>query len=296
MPRAWLLLLIVFAATGCGNSYRHYGGEYPKNLPRIVISLSPSATEIIAFDGHPGQLHGRTEACNFPINISQTVPVYGGVKPNYEKLMRAKPDVVVYDAKLYSPADISKLEETIGKNKLFGFNANTIDDFEFQLRKLGVMIASPMPISKYIDKIDRERSTAKSMSPAVHPKMAVMTGTLAAGTKSFLADVMRSVGAEPVGPDADRFVQMDPETLIQANPDIVVLAADLNRLTDLTARRKVAAAAQAAFLADPRYRSIGAAVKQRVFVMDGDILLRQGSRVDTLIQNFAKVVQSSVPR
>ena len=92
------------------------------------------------------------------------------------------------------------------------------------------------------------------------------------GVNSFQADVVRAAAAEPVGPDADRFVPLSAETLVQMNPDVIFVTGNAE-----------------AILNDPRFKTVAAVQKGNVAVVKPDILLRRGWRVDKLIlamQNY----------
>jgi iron complex transport system substrate-binding protein len=284
MPRAWLLLLLIFIG-GCGEKLQQVGGQLRRPVSSIV-SLSPSTTEIIAHVD-TNALKGRTASCNYPDYV-KGMPVFAGVKPDYEKLALAKPDLVVYDANLYSPADDAKLQSL--HIRTYRIHATTVDEFESQLRGLGDAIGMPREVSEYIDKVESERNTALSQAPGSKPKVAIFTGNLIAGTKSFAADVVRTCGGEPVGPDADRFVANNPESLIQENPDLIILATDISGLKDSGKKRDAMMKVANTFAADPRYKSITAIKSGNVAPMDADVLLRQGYRVDLFIRSVAELI------
>lgn len=290
MLRAWLLvpLLLAVALVGCAPKLQKFGGQPPKTVPMNVVSLSPSTTEILAPNGQEMQLRGRTAYCNYPSYVSG-MPVYGGVKPDYEKLKAAHPDLIVLDDSLYSSADIAKLKE-LGF-PVFEMHAHTVAEFEQQLRELSAAIVSTLKISQYIDKINSETNTARTTISKNPPKVAALSGSLIAGTKGFLADVIRQSGGEPAGPDADRFVENNPETLIQSNPDVILCAVDVAKYgTDKGQASAAATQAVEKIMADPRYKNLKAVTTKRVFPVDADVMLRAGGRVDLLIHAVAALV------
>jgi iron complex transport system substrate-binding protein len=267
------------------------GGHPPANFPMKRISLSPSTTEILSMEAAPELLVGRTASCNFPPSVVR-LPVYATVKPDFEALKAASPDLVVLDAALYSSADISKLEQTVGKDKIFQFNAKTIDEFENELRVLGGILGSSLNMSKYIDKINHARSVGMGSAANPPAKVAVIAGTLIAGTKGFISDAIKASGGQTVGPDADRFVTINPEVLIQSDPDLVILAVDISGQKTDAEKTAAVSAARNKLLSDPRYRSIKAIKNRLVIGMDADILDRQGARVDVMINDLTQAIGS----
>jgi len=288
MPRAWLSLpLVLLVLAGCGRRLQQLGG-YPKIRPRNEISLSPSTTEILATDGDFNALKGRTSSCDYPAMV-RGLPVYANVQPDFEAITKAAPDLVVFDDSLYSPTVIAKIKQVVGENKVFEFHATTIAAFEDQLRQLGAVLSRPIDFSQYIDKIESEREAAKSSAPSTVPKIAVVSGTYIAGTKSFVADVLRLAGGEPSGPDSDRFVPMNPEALLQSNPDMVILATQES--TDSNdPKANVAGLLKAAneFASDPRFKALKAVKGNQIYPLDATLVLREGSRVDELISDISQ--------
>jgi iron complex transport system substrate-binding protein len=292
MPRAWLLLLFALLLAGCQPEVVALGGkEY--SPPAYVVSLSPSTTEVVASNGNTGQLRGRTKYCNYPPYLSKLpeVRTYGAVKPDYEKLAGDKPNLIVYEKSLYSDAEIAKIK-SLGI-PVFEFHSNTLDEFILQLKELGDTLNSPLNMSQYIDRINAERRLAASKAPKIAPKVAALSGSMMNGTKTFVADVIRVSGGEPVGPDVNRFVELNPEALIQADPDIILLSVDIAALSENRDKQsQVATAAVEKFRADPRFKGLKAVKDNTVFPVDGDVMLRQGARVEYLITAISQVVQT----
>jgi iron complex transport system substrate-binding protein len=292
MPRAWLLLFLGLLLAGCQPKITSVGGK-TYSPPQYVVSLSPSTTEILATNGNNGQLRGRTQYCNYPsyITTSPEIKVYGAVKPDYEKITGDKPSLIVYEKALYSDAEVAKLK-SLGI-QVFEFHSKTIDEYITQLKEFGDVLGSALTMSSYVDKINSERRLAITRAPANHPKIAAVSGSMINGTKTFLSEVIRTAGGEPAGPDADRFVQMNPEALIQSNPDIIFLTVDIAPFAqDKPKQTKISLEAVNKFLADARYKGIKAVKTRAVFPVDADVMLRQGTRVDALIAGVSQVVQN----
>lgn len=278
MRRALLFALacLSLAVVGCTDNRIEVGGKNTTVIVRSIVSLSPSTTELASSYASRSQLVGRTAACNNPPTL-QNVPIMAQVKPDYEKIASAKPDLVVYDAGLYNSADEEKLKQ-LGL-RLFVFRANTVDGFIDELFEFGKLTRSETSASEYVDKIEQARALAKADPIAPKPTVLVMlpptggTDPMVAGTKSFVADVVRSVTAEPVGPDSERFEVASAETLMRFNPDKIVIGATQQNAAGIVNQ----------FLADPRFKGLKAVQRKDIVVVNQDVLLRKGSRVDRLL-------------
>lgn len=274
------LALFLLVAAGCNNSSQAIVGGKPRPKEfRAVISLSPSATEVIAAMSKGDVLRGRTASCNYPALV-QHIPVVAGVKPDYELIAKIKPDLIVYDKDLYSAADIAKLKEICPDH--FSFEGETVDAFTTELSSLSAMLGGESNMSKYVDKIFQAKQLAQSSGPAKKPKVAMLMAGQGSehminGIDSFQADELRDSGGEPVGPKGKLFVSLSPEVLIQADPDFVITAGD-----------------PAGFLKDSRFKDLRAVKENHVFGINADIALRRGGRVDVFIQNVSNILAGRV--
>jgi len=265
MRRALVLsLLAATLVVGCKSAPE--GVKFPIRSKQYhtVASLSPGTTEIVGSLSYTIGLVGRTAACNFPPNVVKA-PVVAQVKPDYEKLKKANPGLVVYDASLFGDEDIAEIKK-LGIDT-FEFKAKTVEAFADEIQQFGSLAGVEMEASAYADKMLQERSADMGKGgPA--PKVAlIMPGKggehYIAGTKSFQADVIRSSGGTPVGPEAEKFVPIDAEALIQLNPDMIITAGKPDVL-----------------IADPRLKSLSAVAKLKVRGINPDLATRMGFRVD----------------
>jgi len=272
-----LLLLSVGCQPGDGNAPL----KVRKVTYRKIVSLSPSTSEIIS-QPFGLTLTGRSAADNFPENVVGKVPIMGGVKPDYEKLAEAQPDLIVYDGALYNDQDKAKMK-ALGA-AVFIFDAHSVDDFRTQLYDLASLVGQETHAADYLQRIKIEINNAKAKPPTPTPKVAViMPGTsgsnMIVGTDSFLSDLIRQIGAEPVGPAGPRFVPVNPEALVALNPDkIVVNGTAINH------------SGYDAFMKDPRFKTLKAVQNNAVTVIDSDVLLRTGARVDSLVKALYRAV------
>jgi iron complex transport system substrate-binding protein len=271
----WLALsALAILVVGCGQ-HSQEAFRRPKKFYRDIVSLSPGATEIIFQDLQvAGQtLKGRTESCNYPQGIQKVPVVTKRFKPDYELLASMKPDLIVYDATLYNDSDVEKLKE-LGI-ELFALQSSSLKEFRISLYKLGAKTRSEQNISEYDEKIQAAMDKAAGSHSGPKKTVAViMPGNgaehMIAGVDSFQSDIVRASGGTAVGPKASRFVQLDPEALIQWNPDVILVAGPISSVAK-----------------DPRLQNLKAVKGNQVLAVSPDIILRAGSRVDTVINGIS---------
>ncbi|MEZ0326122.1 MAG: ABC transporter substrate-binding protein [Fimbriimonas sp.] len=223
------------------------------------------------------RLVGRTAADDYPVSAVNPIEVVASVKPNYERLAALKPDLVVYDAALFSQEDIDKVKSVTGAT-VFAIQANTIDDFTKEMYVLGSMVAAESNFNSYVNKIIAEVGASKSEPFSPVPKVAVILPgdsgrDYIAGTKSFVASAVEAAGGQPVGPEDTKFVAVNPESLVALNPDVIVVSGSKLNMQGVLA-----------LLKNPRYQTLSAIKNNRVRAIDEDVLIRRGTRVDQLIK------------
>lgn len=220
---------------------------------------------------------GRTASCDYP-EPAKTVPVVmNGVKPNYEAIAGMKPDLVLYDKDLFSDADLAKFKEL--NIETLDLGGNTLEQFQESLMALGARVGVETAASEMADKIFKTAADRKANAPQVPPKVAILlpgngTDPLINGTEGFLADCVKEVGGEPVGPKAKGFVAINAEQFKALDPDLIVVGGDGTSI-----------------MKDPRFASIKAVKNKNVQSFGNQsILLRKGSRVDKLVDTLGKML------
>ncbi len=288
VPLALTIALGAILGGGCKQAQTLGGKPRPKKYERVV-SLSPSTTEIAAGNGI--NLVGRTSACDYPQQVTK-VPVVGGVKPDYEALAKIKPDLVLYDKELYGEADVRKLGG-LGAT-LFAWDPHTLAEYRERTFELGSLGAVETGLSGYVDRLDRETTTAQGDPPTPRPTVAViLPGTsgrhMIGGTKGLRADCVRVAGGEPVGPGGEIFEALSPEFLVGKDPDVILLAVENPPATPLPAgAAPPPSAARREFEGDARFAGLKARRLGHVYGIPADVLLRRGARVDALVRNLHK--------
>jgi len=266
-------ILVAISIVGCG-SKDTIPIHRPDKFYNSLISLSPGVTEVAYLQLGASRLKGRTSSCNYPIGIERIPVMMTGIKPDLEAIAKARPDLILYDPIMFSDSDIAKLKEL--NVELYPVKAGSVKEFEQTLSDLGGKLHSETNVWEYIDKINATIASAQGAASANRPKVAVLmpgegSEHYIAGAKSYQADLIRCSGGDPVGPDADRLVPVNAESLISMNPDVIVVAGKTESV-----------------LSDPRFKTIKAVKNNKVLGVKQDLILRAGSRVDTLIENLSK--------
>lgn len=270
-----LLPFVAFAlVTGCQTDTSPIGGEVPDKVYARVISLSPSVTELIALLNSTKLLVGRTSGDSRPAYIRH-VTIVANPAPDIELIVQLQPDLVIVEENLINPNELQKLKE-IGSFDVEVIDIDSLKDWEAAVYRLGVLLQVHTRASEVVDRVQQSVANAKLSDAMYKPKVMVAmdpTSPWVAGKQSFQADVVRAAGGEPVGPEADRFVATNPESIVQWSPDILFVSDDPEKFTGAP------------------WSSTRAGRDSEILEVYADILLRPGADVERLIDAMSKEIR-----
>ena len=242
---AVVLLTLVLAAAGCGGSEPTtgpVGGETTTAptttpppttttatpapvMPEAILSLSPTATEILFAVGAGGQVVAVDDQSTYPADAPMSA--LSGFTPNVEAIAGYDPDLVVIS---YDPGDLVVGLEALGIDVLMQGAANVIDDTYAQITELGALTG-------HVDGAEAlNRSIAEGLEELAEGQPgAGMTyfhevdATLYSATSTtFLGQLYALLGLENIADPADEdgwgYPQLSPEYVIDTDPDLIFLA------------------------------------------------------------------------
>ena len=217
---------------------------------------------------------GRTSACDWPISVTNT-RVVADVKPDYEKIAEVKPDLIMVDKQLYSEADLAKIK-TLGA-QVFEWDPKSLDEYKKELVNLALLMGGENNVSSYMDRIGVAVDAAKARAPQKKSTVSVILPDASGkhlwlGTESFQGEEIRAAQLDLIGPKGDKFVSLDAEALLRADPDYILIASTKPD----------------EFLKDVRFAQLKAIKDNKAFGLNPDLVLRRGGRVDILIENLSK--------
>jgi iron complex transport system substrate-binding protein len=200
-----------------------------------------------------------------------------------EALVRLKPDVVL----LAKSARIIARLEALGIPVL-ALEPQTHADVHRVLQTVAAVLQLPNAQDQanvVWQNIQRQISQAKSNIPAQAINATVYleasTGGYAAGETSFIGEIMRQLGLKNIVTSSmDAFPKLNPEFVVRANPQLIVLAQPI--VTNLSQR--------------PGWSGITAIKNKRVCVFpseQADILVRPGPRLGEAAQLISDCVLRS---
>lgn len=250
--------------------------------PERIVSLSPSATEILFAIGAGDQVVAVDEWSTYPTNAPVTD--LSGFEPNIEAITSYEPDLVVI--------------------------SNDINDIVASLGALDIpVLVSPAPLdieSGYdgMAALGLATGRADETAAAVADLRAAIDEALAAAPKdaqvrvyheldntfyaasshSFIGSIYSAMGAVNIADEADAdatgYPQLTEEAIITADPELIVIS-DLSTYTaeDVAAR--------------PGWAGIDAVTEGVIVAVNADLASRWGPRLPELITSLADALNAA---
>jgi iron complex transport system substrate-binding protein len=254
------------------------GTVYIKARPRAIVSLSPTATEMLYAIGAGSQVKAVDKYSDYPKSAPRTT--LDDLQPNVEAIVSYRPDLVVV------PGDSSGLT---GRLKTFGIPvlslppATTLGDAYEQYDQLG-------QATGHVQAAKAEAAHVKSQIAQIvaeAPKSNVgqtyyyeLDQTYYSVTSStFIGKLLGLLGLHniadraPSAASSGGYPQLSAEFIVQANPDWVFLA---DTLCCGQSARTVAAR--------PGWSTVKAVQRGQVVALNDDIASRWGPRIVDLLQ------------
>jgi iron complex transport system substrate-binding protein len=230
------LFLAFFVASAAAVLVLYRGPHEPPpgkpDKPRIV-SLAPNVTEILFALGLGDHIVGVTDACDYPPEATNIERVSGFGRPNIEKLLGLRPDLVIACG-LERPDDAEALRRA-GIKVLDVQETGDIADFPelfAAIRRIGEAAGRSTEAEQLVARMQAELDalaasvgqTAEAQRPRVFVEIEESPlRTAAAG--SFLDDLVRRAGGRNVAAEIkSAYPVIDPEKVIVWNPQVIIMA------------------------------------------------------------------------
>lgn len=248
--------------------------------PEKIVSLSPTATEMLFAIGAGPQVTAADDNSNHPAEAPRTD--LSGFQPNAEAIAAKDPDLVVI------ASDRNKVVDQLTKLKIPVFltpAAVTLDDTYRQLTELGTLTGHPTEAADVVTGMKDDIAKLVADLPQRAEKLTyfheLSPDLYTATSKTFIGSLYTLVGLENIADPADAdgesggYPQLSEEIIVEANPDFVFLA-------DTKCCQQSVETVQAR----PGWATITAVQENQIVALDDDIASRWGPRVVDLLRTI----------
>lgn len=251
------------------------------DAPQRIVSLSPTATEVLFAVGAGDQVVAVDDQSDFPEEIPDTEGL-SGFEPNLEAIVAFEPDLVVAGP---LPADVVSGLEGAGTEVLVQDAAATLDDVYDQIAEVGIATGHEDEAAAVVAdmRADIDELVAsvpeRDVAPTYYHELDDLLYSVTSST--FLGQLYALAGLENIADAADPdgefagYPQLSPELIVAADPDLIFLA-------------DVECCGQSAetLAARPGFAGLSAVADGRVIELDDDVASRWGPRVVELLASI----------
>jgi iron complex transport system substrate-binding protein len=249
--------------------------------PRRIVSLVPSATELLFALGAEDRLVGVTDFCDHPAQARRKPSVGGMLSPSLEAIVALRPDLVLV-------TDEGNRQETFEQLQrlglpFYGVHARRLAEvFEVttRLAALGGRPAAARPLIAGLER--RVQAVTAAVAPHRRPRVLYVLWSeplIVPARAALVTELITLAGGDSItaGEPGD-YPRLGLEAAVARAPEVIVLA------------RHDAGAGPLARDRWERLATIPAVRSGRIHEVDGSVLHRYGPRVVDGLERLARVI------
>lgn len=246
--------------------------------PNAVVSLSPTATEMLFAVGAGDQVVAVDDQSTYPGEAPRTA--LSGFTPNVEAIVGYSPDLVIVSD---DPGDLVAGLERVGVPTLVLPAAVNLDDVYGQIEQVGAATGHVGDAAEVVSRMQGEIDEVVAGLPErpeplryyheLDPTFFSITDD------TFVGSVYSMLGLESIATGGDGHPQLSAEYVVTADPDLIFLA-----------DAKCCGVDAAAVAERPGWGETAAVREGHVHPLDDDVASRWGPRVADLVRQVGDVV------
>jgi iron complex transport system substrate-binding protein len=242
-----------------------------RSEPQRIVSLAPAMTEVLFALGLEKRIVGVTEYCNYPRQAKSKPKIGGIVNPSVERILAQKPDLVI--GMRLNPKPVLRSLAKAGV-PTFAAEPRSVKDVMGTITTVGALTGTRDAARALVSRMDaRLREVEKKMRGAPRPTVALLYSEAplwVAGGGTFPDHVIRLAGGRNAAEEVHGYKQYSVEALLARNPDVILLTSmeggdNAGRVRD--------------FMRRPSMRGLSAVKRNRVYMIDADLVDRAGPRI-----------------
>ncbi|MGH2678887.1 MAG: ABC transporter substrate-binding protein [Actinomycetota bacterium] len=253
-----------------------------EHRPERIVSLSPTATEMLFAIGAGDQVEAVDDQSSYPAEAPVTD--LSGFEPNVEAIASYEPDLVVYATE---PGDLGASLEGVGIPALQQDAAASLDDVYEQIDQLGLATGNTSEAAAVVEEM---RGDIDAIVDSIEPPEPPLTfyheldDTYYSVTSStFIGQLYALAGLRNIADEAKGagggYPQLSAEYIIATDPDLIFLA-----------DTRCCGQSPRTVAERPGWARIDAVVHDGVIRLDDDVASRWGPRVVDYLRRIATAV------
>jgi iron complex transport system substrate-binding protein len=251
-----------------------------------IISLSPTATEMVYAIGAGDQVIGIDDFSNYPPEAASKMQGLDGFNPNVEAIAALEPDLVLTDGT--NPDFLGQLD-SLGIAHWEGPAAVQFEDIYAQIEQLGAATGKIGEAAELVGGMQADIDAAIAALPVVDEPLTyyheLSSDYFSATSETFIGLVYSQLGLVNIADEADAdtaYPQLSAEFIVSADPDLIFLACT-----------KYCGDSPETVAARDGWADLAAVRNGNVIGLDDDVASRWGPRIVEFIQQVGTAVSAA---
>jgi iron complex transport system substrate-binding protein len=255
------------------------------NHPQRIVSLSPSNTEILFALGLGDRVVGVSDYSNYPPEAATKQSVGAYNNPDIETIVSLEPDLVL--ANTGQADSIYQELENKGLTVVAIIPKNVKEVLE-SITLIGKITGQDQEaaalVSNLQQRIDAITNQTSKLTEAEKPRVCYIIWhdpIWTTGNGTFEDSLIQMAGGVNIAHDLNSYVDINLETVIDANPQIMIAGVGMGTGADLTYQ----------FIQnEPRLANTDARINRKIYSVDMDIVARPGPRIVDALEEFFRLI------
>jgi iron complex transport system substrate-binding protein len=253
-----------------------------QDMPRRIVSLAPSVTEVLFEAGAGPRVVGVTSYCRYPPDVLALPKVGGYLTPSYEALVALQPDLVVT---LAEHADVEPRIRALGI-PILRVDHRSLDGIARSIEQVGERCGMPDRARQAADTLRRALTGTRRFNAGTRPRVLIcfdraedFRRLTAAAPGTIYDDLIAQAGGTNVlSSPTVSYPTLSAEGVMRLDPDVIIEFS--SGASDAPALRRQWS----------RLDSLRAVRNGRVYVFTGEFLSVPGPR----FARFTEVIARSI--
>lgn len=203
--------------------------SFQEKIPKRIISLVPSQTELLCDMGLESELVGVTKYCVHPFYIKQTKDIVGGTKSvKFDIIKKLKPDIILCNKEENTKKIVDQCKKIaqVHISDIF-----TIDDTLQLIKQYGELFNKRIEASKIIQKINFKKNDFSEFIKQYPQKKAAYfiwrNPWMAVGNNTFINHLLKLNNFNNIYKNKNRYPEVSIKKIrLEGNPELVFLPSE----------------------------------------------------------------------
>lgn len=258
-----------------------------ETAPANIVSMMPSNTEVLFALGLADEIVGVSDYDDYPAEAQEKEKI-GGQEFNVEAIIALDPDIVFGHESAFGMGEEGyKQIEDAGIPVFVIENATNFEETYETITTIGQLTGKQEEAEKVVDDMKTKVEDILAKVEAVEENTVFVETSPAPdiytpGQGTFIQEMLDMIGAKNIADDQEDWFVMDPEEIVNRNPDVIIVMYDYidTAVEDVYAR--------------DGFDTITAIQEEQVIQVDENITSRTGPRLAEGLEAFAKAIYPEV--